>query len=508
MAAEDEVNFPDGTELLADRVAVYLWTPKGERSGFAPISPPVSVFTSAFRFRGASVEGDSPTQGSGAKQAALPLGWRGAAPEDQWTEPTIVVTAVWPGWIGGQLVVGKSQPISYRERTEVDRFIAQAEVEAHRYLESNPNESEQMTGFILRARGSSGEVDIAYSEPDWQRGFVWQEPDSGPRQWVKNPSREMWWAMQYGDAEKFSQLLATEAVGVHPHDLTEPVLEPVTFEVYRGMSLFADEDPLSSEKHGGGVGGSWTTSLDVAKAIAERGMAGFTSYNVPGDIYEVSYVPMTLGNKDWDAVKNMDRDGWTAVVLRAEVTITPGPGETDPAFYYPFGANYASEQEVDIPRGAEVRITGYQRATRQARGSDYFQWKWPSSWTSANVVRTSAERWGMRAEAGSSWRPYAATTFWDEYPVVVHTDGGPSGRKSYDIYADGQQVATRSTLREAKQYVEDILGPQVWQTKRLEKVTIDHYWWGLTDEFSSPTTVYVVPQPTGDVAALNNRAGV
>jgi hypothetical protein len=597
----------------------------------------------------------------------------------------------------------------------------------------------------------------------------------------ETPSREMWWAMQYDDGDKFAQVLAIDAVGVHPEDLAEPVLEPVIIEVYRGMSLYAEDDPLNVEKDGGGVGASWTTSLDVAMAIAERGMAGFENYNVPGDIYENFYrAPSNLGNGRWDEVKGYDKSQWTPVVLRAEVTITPVPGQTDPAFYYPFGSNYASEQEVDIPRGSEVRITGYQRATRRDRGSDYFQWQWPSSWTSANVVRTAAERWGMnhggkrqlylhgspadfsvgtvlypsarsdaaksplgpnyykgevegynhfvwmsndpnnphvpgqmylveplgpvwsnpkdgyegmyyttearvvagpfplwpenqpelaslleqldatldepnatsalpseamehwgmkrsaartlyihaspaalplgtvlepaasgglaspvtqydttwnsgrdqsvwavgsiraarhylwnertgktphlylveplgavyaddvplgpfysmprarvvegpftlaeleayssagvsiggdappiarsavgkkgvRTEAGSSWRPYAATTFWDDFPVLVYTDGGPSGRKTYDIYIEGRNVATRPTLTDAKNYVEDRIGPQDWNTVRLDKVTIDHYYWGLTDEFSSPTTVYVVKEPTGGMESF------
>jgi hypothetical protein len=335
-----------------------------------------------------------------AKQAALPFGWRGSDPEAQWTEPTIVVWAVWPGFMGGGTVIGKSQGIAYRDRSQFAMPVSQAEQAAYEWLENNPAEAEKVTGFILRAHGSMDHVDFGYSGPDLQRGFVWQDPTSAPSMYSETPSREMWWAMQYDDGDKFGQILAIDAVGVHPHDLAEPVLEPVTLEVYRGMSLYAEDDPLDVEKDGGGVGASWTTSLDVAMAIAERGMAGFENYNVPGDIYESWYsAPPNLGNGRWDEVKGYDKSQWTPVVLRAEVTITPAPGEKDPAFYYPFGASYASEDEVDIPRGSEVRITGYQRATRQARGSDYFQWQWPSSWTSANVVRTAAERWGMRHEA-------------------------------------------------------------------------------------------------------------
>jgi len=83
-----------------------------------------------------------------------------------------------------------------------------------------------------------------------------------------------------------------------------------------------------------------------------------------------------------------------------------------------------------------------------------------------------------RRQGAGSWRAHTSEHFWLEYPVVIFTDGGPSHRpKGYEVFLAGDLVATRPSLREAKQYIEDIYGPnQPWKIKRLTPEVVNHYY--------------------------------
>ena len=82
-------------------------------------------------------------------------------------------------------------------------------------------------------------------------------------------------------------------------------------------------------------------------------------------------------------------------------------------------------------------------------------------------------------------------SFWDDYPAVIVSEGGGSGRRSYEVYDHGALVATRDTLVEAKEVVSGRWGREVsWKTKRLDPMTTDHYYFGPVDWFGEPTTIW------------------
>jgi GNAT superfamily N-acetyltransferase len=111
--------------------------------------------------------------------------------------------------------------------------------------------------------------------------------------------------------------------------------------VYRGISLPPGADPTTAaHADTGGTGYSWSTSEKTAMAIAERGMAGFEGQNVPGRPSQYSpskpYVP---------------------TVLRAEIDMN------SPATLYTSNDwRYLSEQEIDIPKGTPLLMTGWKQA--------------------------------------------------------------------------------------------------------------------------------------------------
>jgi len=80
--------------------------------------------------------------------------------------------------------------------------------------------------------------------------------------------------------------------------------------------------------------------------------------------------------------------------------------------------------------------------------------------------------------------------FWEDYPVVITSEGGASGRKQFEVYVNGRHFASRPRLDDAKWSVEKVYGPLVWSTRRLPKVETDHYYFGPTTEFSSPLTIW------------------
>jgi len=122
--------------------------------------------------------------------------------------------------------------------------------------------------------------------------------------------------------------------------------------VYRGVSLPPNADPTLSEKYGGGAGNAWTTELSIAKAIAERGMAGFNLSNSPNQVYKVKPGVWLDGiSKKVDYV--------IPTVLRAEVNL----GDNASLYEGMGGYRYLSaEQEVNINPGTEFTLTGWMQA--------------------------------------------------------------------------------------------------------------------------------------------------
>jgi hypothetical protein len=81
---------------------------------------------------------------------------------------------------------------------------------------------------------------------------------------------------------------------------------------------------------------------------------------------------------------------------------------------------------------------------------------------------------------------------WREHPAVIIPEGGAAGRKRYTVHVHGNPVASRSTLREAKEVLEAEHGPLPWKRVRPKKQEAEHYYFGPTTEFSDPGEYHYV----------------
>lgn len=99
----------------------------------------------------------------------------------------------------------------------------------------------------------------------------------------------------------------------------------------------------------------------------------------------------------------------------------------------------------------------------------------------------------------ADWRAFTGGEApWLQHPAVIiggsgHGRGQQAPRRqSYEVYIEGRLVAQRHSLAEAKGYVEAQHGSVEWRQGRTEPVTVTHYYFGETDEFSSPSTYWYV----------------
>ena len=106
--------------------------------------------------------------------------------------------------------------------------------------------------------------------------------------------------------------------------------------------------------------------------------------------------------------------------------------------------------------------------------------------------------WGKNWYGGSlhtamptSWRPLVAEPYWTQYDVTISSEGGAGGRKQFEIHVNGAPFANRSRLDEAKAAVEKVYGPLQWRQVRLDKMEANHYFFGPSTEWTSPTTIWV-----------------
>ena len=299
-------------------------------------------------------------------------------------------------WAGHVTLVRRS--MGYAEALNPGAFVEQMMMEASARVRSGDvmtRGGKPVTTLYLVVRGrgregmNSGGASWVVAEAPAAGGALQATRKSlqGEYGRAASANARMLQALTYASGEEARKWIGENVAGVVTDEsMFDAVPQKVT--VYRGISLKPGQDPWSSVNDAGGVGSSWTISEETARAIAERGMAGFTSGGqVVGDTYSVAkdkpYVP---------------------TILRAEVTLLP-PEQNGPAPYRPWTIDYASEAEIDIPRGTEIVLNGYTQAEMQVRRPDpsnpeYFNlvtWRWGSGWKSGKVKRTAA------ATLSSTW---------------------------------------------------------------------------------------------------------
>ena len=163
------------------------------------------------------------------------------------------------------------------------------------------------------------------------------------------------------DDEVWDVWLKTVANIVPDDQPTHPSVKDTdtTITVYRGISLDRGDDPTSGrindQSPRENMGGSWTSELAIAKAIAERGQAGFNLDNIGGKEYRIRPGD-NIGGRSYDKPVT-ER---IPTVLRAEVVL----GDNASLYAGMGGYRYlTSEREVDIPQGTEFTLTGWMQAT-------------------------------------------------------------------------------------------------------------------------------------------------
>ena len=322
---------------------------------------------------------------------------RGLDYESAWgaNEPTFTVVGNVASMIGGDwegYAVLAREKMSYTDALDPMRFIDGLAAKARTDYNVTDRGATMMyliaSGRGGEARGGEhiywvvGEMPVGGSR--WQPSRVSINGQYGRRA-EANP--RFLNAVAYTRGEEARKWIGVNLAGVVVDEsMFADLAQTVT--VYRGISLHPDVDPLTASKGGGSdLGSSWTVSLDAAKAIAERGMAGFTGAQTLGDTYEI------------DPTTDNARRNYVPTVLRAEVTLLP-PDQGGPAPYRPWTIDYASEAEIDIPRGTEINLNGILRASKNVRSrtephpefgfyTETVTWSWNNSWRNVNIRRTA-----------------------------------------------------------------------------------------------------------------------
>ena len=103
------------------------------------------------------------------------------------------------------------------------------------------------------------------------------------------------------------------------------------------------------------------------------------------------------------------------------------------------------------------------------------------------------EKWRSLRKEAAPWRALS-DDFWNDYDAcIATTEQGRGGRgNAFETWTYGQLIATRPTLEEAKEVVDEVYGPVSWETVKLDPQKVIHYFFGPTDEFGDPTTLHVV----------------
>ena len=80
---------------------------------------------------------------------------------------------------------------------------------------------------------------------------------------------------------------------------------------------------------------------------------------------------------------------------------------------------------------------------------------------------------------------------WTDYPACVLVDPTGGRRQTYEVYIGGEARPRCQRLSEAKEAVEKVLGPCIWERIKPELQSADHYYFGPTTMFTDPVTAYV-----------------
>lgn len=280
--------------------------------------------------------------------------------QDRWNYAKPYMAVVRGDGQGGSMVSGSTvAKVEVQMRDDLFDVIRRVTQEAKQKIAQDSNPVWTDRDYHLRAGGQQGTFTLL-SAPDkrldWGKPVSFHDPSRGDTK----PLTEFYDAWRHNDHEGCWYSFSVNIVRAIPEKeegtfdrwptLKTKPNKPNIAIVYRGVKLMAGQDPATAERdaaRGGGMGTSWTTSERTAIAVAERGGAGFTGDNRPGQKYHIR--------------PGKDSNPSVPTVFRAEVDINSGPQGA--ALYTMNDYGYLSEQEVDIPTGVALTLTGWKQAT-------------------------------------------------------------------------------------------------------------------------------------------------
>jgi 8-oxo-dGTP pyrophosphatase MutT (NUDIX family)/2'-5' RNA ligase len=346
-----------------------------------------------------------------------------------------------------------SLPMEYNDAANgvsgVNSFLMKLEDAAQKYLNAFRGAEwvDQIERYylVIEGRGNSGNMDLLWNAGETDRlGGSWGQARTTVSTKYDHavPNGRFMSNAMYGSADQILKFLGEEVAGVVVDDsLFDDVHEKQWVTIYRGISVAPGVDPLTSVNDSGGIGKSWTLELDTAKAIAERGMAGFTrGPQLLGDTYE--YRVVGYGGKTEEVP--------VPTVLRAQVVIDSDGGA---APYRPWNSDYSSEREIDVPRGTNITIDGVLTASfrEQSRYVTEYesysetyvrgQWSW-GSWRSLSVQRTASTFSPALVASWASSQPWNASRDDLEAQAVPGIVVGPRRGTETASYIGGKIVVT------------------------------------------------------------------
>lgn len=324
---------------------------------------------------------------------------RGIGFEDLWRsqEPLIQIVGKLPSQAGnfgdweGYMILAHNK-MTYQAALRPADFVRALLADAKR---SDAFHTYYPTSLHLIAMGRGREGNevawhVGQMPPD---GHDWAQPRDTlqGRYRAAEPNPRLLHALTYTSGEEARKWIGENLAGVVTDDsMFDQVREGKWVTIYRGISVPKGVDPSTSNKSDNeGTGSSWTVSLDTAKAIAERGRAGFSGTQTLGDTYRLI----------------RDETERIPSVIRAEVVIE-APEEGRAAPYRPWTIDYGTEAEIDLPHGMKFEINGVLQATKVVRSKgvenwmdppepkydrpwEEVTWRWGNSWRTVHVTRTA-----------------------------------------------------------------------------------------------------------------------
>lgn len=188
--------------------------------------------------------------------------------------------------------------------------------------------------------------------------------------------------------------------------------------------------------------------------------------------------------------------------VNEEHHLVPGTEEHDNYALSDAILDYGIEREVTLRDQADVHIIAAELVwVDEANGTDGSKEFSLDIKAKAKAVDTG--RWwftetGKAADprrqklGGTSWRGFIDEPVWVQHDAVIISNKSP--RPTYEVYTYGHLTATAHSLAEAKAALEPVYGPLTWVQRRLDPIEVEHYFFGVTDEFTESKLVWVVDE--------------